>query len=161
VAFELDDLNSMTAEFTERFEDGSYAQKLATGVSKGQRHLLANTYGENPDGYSHGETFLHYLDQRIRPQGLYLLDEPETPLSPNNLLALLARLMRWVEEGSQFIIATHSPMLLAAPDSEIYQFHEGKVETVDFDDATHVSLIREFLNDPDRYLRWLRDDPDT
>src|SRR5205085_762205 len=79
-------------------------------------------YGRDPDARSHGQAFLNLFQGRFVPEGLYLLDEPEAPLSPQNQLGLLALLLEWVGRDAQFIIATHSPMLLAFPDAAIYSF---------------------------------------
>jgi predicted ATPase len=89
------------------------------------------------------------------PGGLYLLDEPEAPLSPQSQLGLIAMLKEMVAERSQFIIATHSPILLAFPDATIYSFDEQPARRVAFDDLEHVRLTRDFLNAPDAFLRRL------
>ena len=83
--------------------------KRARGSILGQKRELTRRYGENPDARSHGETFLHLFQERLSPRGLYLLDEPEAALSPLRQLALLSLL----KNASQFIIATHSPFLMA------------------------------------------------
>jgi predicted ATPase len=112
-------------------------------------------YGENPDARSHGETFLHLLEGWVATTGLYFLDEPETPLSPQRVLALMALIKDRVAEGSQFIIATHSPILMAQPDSEILLFEDSRISSVAYDDLEHVKLTRQFLADPSRFLRHL------
>ena len=78
-------------------------------------------YGADPDAKSHGEAFLNFFQQRLVPKGLYLMDEPEAALSPQRQLALLAMMFDLVADGAQFIIATHSPLLLAFPGARIYQ----------------------------------------
>ena len=95
------------------------------------------------------------------PDGLYLLDEPEAPLSPQSQLALLAMMHGMLDEGAQFIIATHSPILLAFPGATIYSFDRAPAEAVPYAELDHVVLTREFLNAPERYLRALREDPQT
>ena len=87
------------------------------------------------------------------PGGLYLLDEPEAPLSPQSQLALMVMLQVMIAQQAQFIIATHSPMLLAFPGARIYSFDSAPVREVPFEELDHVVLTREFLNAPERYLR--------
>lgn len=107
---------------------------------------------------SHGESFLDLLLHRFRPRGLYLLDEPEAALSPRGLLAALARIHDLVAAGSQFVIATHSPILLALPGARIVQLEgDGTMQTVDYDEAEPVALTRAFLEKPERILRELLD----
>ncbi|HEX2191047.1 MAG TPA: AAA family ATPase, partial [Longimicrobiaceae bacterium] len=108
------------------------------------------------DARSHGESFLDLFNRRIDGTGLYLLDEPEAPLSPQRQLALLALMSDAVAEGGQFVVATHSPILLAFPGARIYSFDEAPVREVAYDDLEHVAITRDFLRDPDRYLRHLR-----
>jgi predicted ATPase len=130
----------------------------ATGLARGQRAALAHRYGANPDARSHGETFLALLRTRLVPNGLYFLDEPETPLSPSRVLALLALLHDAVRRGSQFIIATHSPILLALPGATILQARDGALRAAAWDDLEHVRVTRAFLNDPQSVLRHVLSD---
>lgn len=148
-------LEAEEAAFREKLPDGSYGQRLATGAMRGQRAALTQRCGENPDGFSHGETFLNVLKSRIVPDGLYLLDEPETPLSPSRILALMALIKDSITQGSQFIIATHSPMLMAMPDSQILEFSQQGISGSAWDETEHVRITRSFLADPDKYLRRL------
>ena len=113
---------------------------------------LEKRYGAELDANSHGESFLKLFQSRFVPGGLYLMDEPEAPLSPQSQLALLAMIGDMVSQDGQFIIATHSPMLLAFPDAQIYSFDQTPVEVVAYDDLDHVRITREFLNAPQRYL---------
>lgn len=107
------------------------------------------------DCRSHGESFLDMFSSRLTEAGLYLLDEPETPLSPQRQIAFLALLLDAVQRGAQFIIATHSPILLAYPGARIYSFDTAPVEEVAFGDLDHVRVTRDFLNSPERFLRHL------
>lgn len=113
-------------------------------------------YMDRYDARSHGESFLDLFSSRIDGTGLYLLDEPEAPLSPQRQLALLALLSDAVVEGAQFVVATHSPILLAFPGARIYSFDAAPVQEVEYGDLEHVNLTRDFLLDPERYLRHLR-----
>ncbi|MGO1118269.1 AAA family ATPase [Rhodovibrionaceae bacterium A322] len=152
---ETRDLADERDALKEELEDGSWGQRLATGMMEGQRQALIQRYGEDPDAQSHGETFLALLKSRLKPKGLYFLDEPETPLSPQRVLALMVLIKEAVAEGCQFIIATHSPILLAAPDAEILLLKEGAVHPSAFDDIEHVTFTRAFLNNPQAYLKHL------
>jgi predicted ATPase len=104
---------------------------------------------------SHGEGFLAIAMHRFGPDGLYVLDEPEAGLSPRSCLALLARMHDLVAQGSQFVVATHSPLLLAYPGARIYELDEDGIAPVAFGDADVVRLTRDFLDAPERYLRHL------
>lgn len=153
VAWELDELGDLERDFAAGLPDGSYGRKLAIGVARGQRAALAGRYGDDPDAASHGETFLHLLTERIKPNGLYLLDEPETPLSPARVLALLSLLRGMVEAGCQFVVATHSPILMALPGAAILQLDRDGIHRIAWDDVEHVAVTRAFLNNPEGYLK--------
>ena len=101
---------------------------------------------------SHGESFMALLTERFGGQGLYILDEPEAALSPQRQLAALSRIHDLVLAGSQFIIATHSPILMAYPDARIYLCgSEGVVETA-YEETEHFRVTRDFLVNPQRML---------
>src|SRR5688572_3526107 len=117
---------------------------------------MERRYGVDLDASSHGQGFLHLFQSRFVPGGLYLLDEPEAPLSPQSQLALLVMIQDMVAHDAQFIIATHSPILLAFPNATIYSFDRLPLERVPYDELEHVVLTRDFLNAPERYLRALR-----
>ncbi|WP_454719710.1 MULTISPECIES: AAA family ATPase [Cupriavidus] len=104
---------------------------------------------------SHGESFLALLTQRFRGNGLYLLDEPEAALSPQRQLAVLSRIHDLVRADSQFLIATHSPILMAYPDAWIYQLGADGVRRIAYEDTEHFRVTRDFLADPRRMLRVL------
>ena len=147
------DLASLEEEFRRSFPDGSYGQGLAMGVAHSQRRELEERYGKDPDARSHGELFLGLLASRMVPGGLYLLDEPEAPLSPRGILQLIALLKDRVSADCQFIIATHSPMLMAFPEATIYVFTAGAVTDTPYSDVEHVQLTKSFLDNPQRFLR--------
>jgi predicted ATPase len=114
----------------------------------------AEPYLRRFDSRSHGESFIDLFSTRIRPRGLYLLDEPEAPLSPMRQLDLLKLIVRAAEEDeAQFVIATHSPILLACPGARIFSFDSPPIHEIAYDDIEHVNVMRDFLGDPDRYLR--------
>ena len=107
---------------------------------------------------SHGESFLTLMRERFRGQGLYILDEPEAALSPLGQMSLLVELDNLVKRGAQFIIATHSPMLMAFPQARVYQFTEQGIAAVDYRETAHYQLMRRFLDDPERMLALLLDE---
>ena len=106
-------------------------------------------------GQSHGESFLSLVEHRFRGGGLYLLDEPEAALSPNRLLTLLCHLQRLTAENSQFIISTHSPILMAFPGAEILQLGEDGIRPIAYRETEHYQVTKRFLDDPERMLRYL------
>lgn len=106
------------------------------------------------DNRSHGESFLELFTRRLQG-GLYLLDEPEAPLSPARQLTLLAMLGDAARRGAQLVVATHSPILLALPGARIYDFDTVPVRETPYAELPHVTLTREFLAAPERYLRHL------
>ena len=106
---------------------------------------------------SHGESFLSIVQNRFLGQGLYILDEPEAALSPTNQLVLLAEMNRLVKNGSQFIIATHSPILMAFPEAEILQFSADGINPVEYKETEHYQITKRFLNSPETVLGYLLD----
>lgn len=144
------------AQVEEEYANRSdYARSLAMLPYKKSIAEMERLYGEDLDANSHGESFFRLFQSRFVPGGLYLLDEPETPLSPMKQLALVAMLKEMVAQNSQFIIATHSPILMAFPGATLLSFDEVPVRQVRYDELEHVQLMRSFLNDPERYLRHL------
>ena len=109
---------------------------------------------------SHGEAFMTVLLERMRGQGLYLLDEPEAALSPSRQLAALRAIDELVHGASQFIIATHSPILLAYPHARILQFDASGVSEIAYEDTEHFVLTRDFLNHHERRIEQLLADDD-
>jgi predicted ATPase len=150
------DLRQRIDEVEVEYRDRS---ALARGLAQGPLHAsladMTRLYGEDLDANSHGESFLRLFQSRFIPDGLYLLDEPEAALSPQSQLALLSLLKAMVEEDAQFIIATHSPIVLAFPGAAIYSFDSAPIVRTTYDDLEHVWLTRSFLNDPQRFLRQL------
>lgn len=138
------------------YEDRS---ELAKGLAKMPyaRELgdLKRRYGEGLDSQSHGESFLALFQSRFVPGGLYLLDEPEVPLSPLRQIGLLALIKDMIAQEAQFIIATHSPILMAYPEAEIFSLDEIPMRSVAYESLEHVNLTRDFLNNPEAFLRHL------
>jgi len=128
---------------------------LAKGPHRASVADMSRRYGENPDAASHGEAFLRLFASRLAPRGLYLLDEPEAALSPQSQLGFLAMVKDALDAGSQLIIATHSPILMAIPGATILSFDDPPIRPVSFDELESVLLVRDFLQAPERYLRMI------
>jgi predicted ATPase len=141
------------------FNVASHIEELDKEPGSG-RPIIASYGGESLHTRSHGESFIATLTNRFGDQGLYLLDEPESALSFRGCLTLLRVIKDLVDRGSQFVIATHSPLVLAMPDAYIYTLDERGIRRVGYDDADPVRNSREFLAAPDRYLRHLFSDDD-
>src|SRR5699024_4570883 len=103
----------------------------------------------------HGESFFALVQNRFGGNGLYILDEPEAALSPARQMALLAEIHRLVEADSQFVIATHSPILLAYPGARIYELTESGICATPYEQTETVRLTRSFLENPERVIRHL------
>jgi predicted ATPase len=101
---------------------------------------------------SHGESLMALFSNRFRGNGLYILDEPEAGLSPTRQLALLLRMSELVSQNSQFIIATHSPILLAYPNAQIFQLSEADVRQVAYEETELYFLYEQFIKSPKRML---------
>ncbi|QXV65965.1 AAA family ATPase [Mucilaginibacter achroorhodeus] len=111
------------------------------------RDLFYRTYGlDSLHDCSHGEAFLTILSQRLGRNGLYLFDEPEAALSPTRLLTALSLIDNLVKQGSQLIIATHSPILLAYPNAVIYQFDEEGVKEITYEQSQAYIITKSFVN---------------
>ena len=100
------------------------------------------------------------LVNRFHGEGLYLLDEPEAALSPSRQLSVLTRVHDLVRQSSQFIIATHSPILMAYPDAIIYSFSCNGIEKIAYEDTEHYRITRDFLDNRQRMLKILMEDAD-
>lgn len=116
---------------------------------------VLQSYGGSLHTRSHGESFFALLQNRLSGKGLYLLDEPEAALSPQRQLAMLCRIRELAENQSQFLIATHSPILMAYPGSCIYELSEGGIEEKRYQDTEHYQLTRRFLLDHESFLKML------
>lgn len=92
------------------------------------------------------------MTNRFTGNGLYVLDEPEAALSPSRQMAVLSRIHDLIQKGSQFIIATHSPIVMAYPNSIIYQLSDGGIEVVEYTDTEHFAVSKNFLNNYKKML---------
>lgn len=117
--------------------------------------IIQSYGGKSLHEQSHGESFLALMMHRFGGQGIYILDEPEAALSPLRQLAVLSRIHELIRDDSQFIIATHSPILMAYPEARIYHCgQDGIVETA-YEDTEHFQVTRDFLANPGRMLNIL------
>ncbi|WAA08615.1 AAA family ATPase [Fervidibacillus albus] len=123
---------------------------LATYVD--QRGLQFTFGGQSLHEQSHGEAFWATFMNRFKENGLFILDEPESALSPLRQLSMLARIDELVQQQSQFIIATHSPIVMAYPDSMIIEFTEAGIKETSLEDTEHYRLMKQFFEDRQRML---------
>ena len=124
-------------------------------LSAPPEEFYRNYGGKSLHHQSHGESFLSLVHNRFRGEGIYLLDEPEAALAPARQLTLLAELHRLVEAGSQLLIATHSPILMAYTQGEILLLGEGPIHPVGYRETEHYQITKSFLDHPERMLRIL------
>lgn len=135
----------------------SNIDELDKGPSFG-RNVIDSYGGKSLHAQSHGESFLSLIHNRFSGNGLYLLDEPEAALSPSRLMALISEIHELAKHHSQFIIATHSPILMTYPGAEIYELSTDGIQSVDYRQTEHYQLTRRFLENPDRMLHYLLDE---
>lgn len=128
------------------YNAASYIDEIGAAHNYGDRSLHKQ---------SHGESFLSLMENRFSGNGLYLLDEPEAALSPSRLMTLLVHIHALVQKNSQFIIATHSPILMAYPGAEVYLLTEDGIRSVGFQETEHYQLTRRFLENPEKMLHYL------
>lgn len=117
--------------------------------------LLGSYGGKSLHHQSHGESFLALVQNRFGREGLYLLDEPEAALSPGRLLTLMAEMDALVKADAQFVIATHSPILMAFPGARIYLLDGEGLRPADYRETEHYQLTKQFLENPERMLHYL------
>ncbi len=149
------DLRDVDHEYKSR---SGMAKALASLPYRNELAALEQAYGGGLDENSHGEGFFKLFRARFNGEGLYLIDEPEAALSPNRQLTLLVMLRMMMKQGAQFIIATHSPILMAYPNATILSFDGGNIQPVDYETLEHVVVTRNFLENPQRFLDVLFDD---
>lgn len=128
--------------------------RMDEGANLGSR--LADSYGGvSLHRRSHGESFLSVIQNRFGGGGLYLLDEPESALSPMGLMSLICQIQRLIDADSQLIIATHSPILMTFPGAEIFQMSAAGIHSVPYQQTEHFQITKQFLNAPEKMLRLL------
>lgn len=127
------------------FERQPYQNSLAA---------LKRSYPKELHKMSHGQSFLALFKSRLSPNSIYLLDEPETPLSPQNQLTLLYMIDEQIKQGSQFIISSHSPILTAYPNAEIYNISSTQIKLIEYEEIENVEFMKNFMADPKRYMHY-------
>ncbi len=133
--------------------DDSIIDQLNESMNYRLRNMKRQ-YGDNMQAYSHGEAYLKILQTRIGNKGIFLLDEPEAALSPLKQLALIALIMEIVKgNNAQFIMATHSPILMGIPNASLYEIQEDGMTKVAYNETDHYRITKQFLDDPQFYLR--------
>jgi predicted ATPase len=119
-----------------------------------QLHEVRRDYGQELDSFSHGEAYMHIMHQMVNQRGIYLLDEPEASLSPAKQLAFIYFIQNHLQHfNSQFIIATHSPMLMAYTNATIYEITNEEMKKTALEDTDHYSITKMFLNNPKSFLQ--------
>jgi predicted ATPase len=143
------------------FNVATEIERLDAGPSSGPP-LIHSYGGVSLHEQSHGESFLALVRHRFRGDGFYVLDEPEAALSPNRQLSLLALMYDLVERrGSQFLVATHSPILMAYPGATIYHLGDGGgMRRVAYEETDHYQITKDFLGNRERYFKHLFAEPD-
>jgi predicted ATPase len=138
------------------FTAASYIDELA--ADSPELDVLEGYGGRSLHEQSHGESFLAVLLNSFGPDGFYVMDEPEAALSAQNCLTCLRRIHDLVGEGSQFVIATHSPLVLAYPDATIYECSDSGLEAIQYEQSDMVRVFNGFLADRERLLATLLGD---
>jgi len=133
----------------------SVIDKLSGSMNYTLKTMIKN-YGSDMQAYSHGEAYLTILQKRIQDKGVYILDEPEAALSPIKQLSLIAFILEALKnKKTQFLIATHSPILMGLPDAALYEIQEDGMRRVEYKETEHYRITKTFLDNPDQYLRYL------
>ena len=114
--------------------------------------VITNYGGVSLHKQSHGESFLALVENRFRGNGLYILDEPEAALSPMRLMRLMVRMQELVKKESQFIISTHSPILMTFPDAEVLEITENGMNAVNYKDTEHYIVTKRFMDAPEKMI---------
>lgn len=135
---------------------------LATYIDSEVPEYLSSYGGVSLHEQSHGEAFMAILTHRFRPNGFYVLDEPEAALSPLRQLSLLSRLHELAEQNCQFVIATHSPIIMAYPHATVYSLTHDGIRETHYKDTEHYRVAKDFLNRTDAMLsELLRDSTES
>ncbi len=136
------------------FNVATYIDELDS-VPAASPPIIGGYGGDSLHEQSHGESFLSLVQNRFFGKGLYILDEPEAALSPMRLMTLIAEIGRLCADESQFIIATHSPILMAYPNAQIYLLEESGVRSVSYRETEHYMVTRRFLENPEKIMKLL------
>lgn len=141
------------------FNFAEYIDELAQDLYNDRKKVYEPYGGKSLNEQSHGEAFLSLFANRFGGKGLFILDEPEAALSPQRQLAFLRIIYDLVKEGkAQFIIASHSPILMAYPGATIYSFEEDGLNCVEYEETDHYRLTKAFLDNRERFFNHLFED---
>lgn len=144
------DLSSLDGEVPEHI-----IQQMKDNANYQLYHMRKN-YGQELNTFSHGEAYLKIIQEKVSSKGIFILDEPEAALSPAKQLSLIYHINTHIKTHlSQFIIATHSPILMSMPNATIYEIDEDGMDKTELEDTEHYSITKSFLNNPEQYLRHL------
>lgn len=121
----------------------------------GNKKIIDSYGGKSLHEQSHGESFWALFQHRLGGNGFYILDEPEAAMSPSRQMAMLYRIKELIAKGSQFIIATHSPILIAYPGALIYEFGKDDIQQKAYKETELYKTYKNFINDSENYLRFL------
>lgn len=150
IAYAKQEIDRVDQEYINKSD---YTKALAKSPFNRTLYELENMYDKDLAQSSHGESYLDFFSSRIKDNQIYLLDEPETPLSTQNQLTLMAMIIDATKRGCQFIIATHSPILAAIPNACIYEIRDAKFVKTKYEEIESINLLKNFLNDKERFLR--------
>lgn len=114
--------------------------------------VISGYGGRSLHEQSHGESFLAVIKNRFFGNGLYILDEPEAALSPTGIMSMMVVMHDLAEKNSQFIISTHSPILMTYPDALLYELGETEIRKISYRETSHYMITKRFLNDPEKML---------
>lgn len=135
------------------YNAASYIDQLDKEL--GGMPISASYGGKSLHKQSHGESFLSVVENRFGGNGIYILDEPEAALSPARILRLMCDIKQLVDKNSQFIIATHSPILMAFPGAEVFELSEEGIRSVSYKETEHYNITRHFLESPEKMINEL------
>ena len=134
------------------------AESFYNVASKEEEYADAWHPSEKYHEKSHGESFLALAQNHLRPHGMYIFDEPEAALSPQRQLTLLMEIYECARQGSQFIIATHSPILLGIPGAQILTFDDGMIHPCEYEETDSFQITEMFINNREHLLKKLLND---
>lgn len=154
IKIKINELQNEINEIVEGYKGGDL--KLMTGPIEAEKQQLINRYTEDLESMSHGEGFLHLFQKRMTSRGLYLMDEPEAALSPQRQLSLMYMINQKVSEGCQFIIATHSPIIMGIKNAAIFSFDGDEISEVEYEHTQHYLITKSFLENPESYWENLK-----
>ncbi|MGI6422582.1 MAG: AAA family ATPase [Syntrophomonadaceae bacterium] len=145
------------------FQDGFFLRSeslynISSYIDDRDPEIIYSYGGKSLHHQSHGESVLTLVQNRFGGNGLYILDEPEAALSPSRQLTLMVEMNHLVKNNSQFIMATHSPILICYPGAQLVELTEDGINTLEYQETEHFKLTKQFLNNPEQMLRYLLQD---